>query len=74
MLESVSGIGLIAGFLGGSYIYEMLGFKMTYTVFGGLLPVIAIFARIAFKLIDDKENATRDEREPLISEENPNQV
>ena len=52
MLEGVSGIGLIAGFMGGSYLGNSLGFKTTYRVFGGLLPLIGLLTRVAFKFIE----------------------
>ena len=55
MLEAVSGVGLITGFMGGSYVGNSLGFKTTYRVFGGILPVIGIFARLAFKVLEMKE-------------------
>ena len=58
MLEAVSGIGLIAGFLGGSYVSAQLGFQTTYWVFGGLLPIVAIITRIALKLIEMREKRT----------------
>ena len=56
MLEAMSGIGLIVGFMGGSYIFATLGFEMTYFVFGGMLPVVAVIVRIAFGCIDSQAN------------------
>ena len=46
-LECVSGLGLIAGLMGGSFVGNTLGFKVTYRIFGGLLPIVGILARIA---------------------------
>ena len=69
MLEAVSGIGLIGGFLGGSYVSAKLGFQKTYWVFGGLLPIVAIITRIALKLIEMRERRTAPLTEPLLVEE-----
>ena len=66
MLEAVSGIGLIGGFLGGSYVSTKLGFQTTYWVFGGLLPIVAIITRIALKLIEMREKSTAALTEPLL--------
>ena len=54
MLEAMCGIGLIIGFMGGSYIFATLGFEMTYFVFGGVLLVVAVIVRIAFACIDSQ--------------------
>ena len=66
MLEAMSGIGLMMGFTGGSYVYEQIGFEMTYFTFGSILILIAIFTRIAFSCIDLKEDDSL--TEPLISD------
>ena len=66
MLEGVSGIGLIAGFMGGSYMGNSLGFKTTYRVFGGLLPLIGLLTRAAFKIIEMGEERSEEIRSPLI--------
>ena len=66
MLEAMSGIGQILGSTGGSYMYARLGFKMTYVSFGGLLPVLAIIARIVLELIERKK-ITNGIREPLLA-------
>lgn len=58
MLEGVSGIGLIAGFMGGSYVGDLLGFKTTYRVFGGILPIIGVLARLGFKAIEMREESS----------------
>ena len=58
MLEGVSGIGLIAGFMGGSYVGDLLGFKTTYRVFGGILPIIGVLARLGFKAIEMGEESS----------------
>ena len=67
MLEAMCGIGLIVGFMGGSYIFATLGFEMTYFVFGGVLLVVAVIVRIAFSFIDGKSTGTLDEH--LLSDE-----
>ena len=58
MLEGVSGIGLIAGFMGGSYVGDLLGFKTTYRAFGGILPIIGVLARLGFKAIEMREESS----------------
>ena len=55
MLEGVSGIGLVFGLLGGAGLYEAMGYKAVFIVFGGLLPVNAVVSRILFKIIDRAE-------------------
>jgi len=48
LLEAFSGIGGVAGLLGGAYVYESMGYKFTFILFGGLLPIVAIISRIVF--------------------------
>ena len=42
LLEGVSGIGAVLGCLGGSVIYESIGYKAVFVCFGGILPIMAI--------------------------------
>ena len=48
MLEGVSGIGLIIGLMGGSVLYESMGYKAVFVVFGSLLIVVAVMTRFCF--------------------------
>ena len=68
-LEATSGAGLIVGFSGGSYMFSKLGYEMTYFVFGGLLPVVAILARVAFKLIEMEEEHEDPLTYPLLAQD-----
>ena len=48
MLEGVSGIGLIIGLMGGSVLYETMGYQAVFIIFGGLLVVVAGITRFCF--------------------------
>ncbi len=54
MMEGMSGVGLVLGLLGGSIIYETLGYKAVFIDFGSLLFVLAIISRLLFKCLDDR--------------------
>ena len=54
MLEAMSGIGLVFGLLGGSAVYEGMGYQAVFYFFGFLLPVLAIISRILFKCIEQR--------------------
>ena len=47
-LEAMSGIGLVIGLVGGSMVYEGMGYKAVFILFGGLLPTLAVVVRILF--------------------------
>ena len=57
MLEAMSGIGLVFGLLGGSAVYEAMGYKAVFIVFGGLLPILAVIARFMFTWLENRERA-----------------
>lgn len=59
MLEAVSGIGCVAGLLGGAAIYEKLGYMNTFVGFGLLLPCLALITRTLFVFVEraEKERA-----------------
>ena len=48
MLEAVSGIGLIIGFMGGSILYEAMGYKSVFITFGSLLLIMSVLTRFCF--------------------------
>ena len=52
MLEGVSGIGLVIGLLGGSVIYEKMGYMAVFLVFGSLLLVMSCVSRLVFGCIE----------------------
>ena len=54
MLEAMSGIGLVFGLLGGSAVYEGMGYQAVFYFFGFLLPVLAIISRILFNCIEQR--------------------
>lgn len=70
MMEGMSGVGLVLGLLGGSIIYETLGYKAVFIDFGSLLFVLAIVSRLLFKCLDDRERdqAEQREQETLLTE------
>lgn len=55
LLEASSGTGLVVGLLGGSIIYEGMGYRAVFSIFGGLLPILAIVTRILFARIEKQE-------------------
>ena len=48
MLEGVSGIGLIIGLMGGSILYDAMGYRAVFIIFGSLLIVVAFLTRLCF--------------------------
>ena len=75
MLEGVSGIGLIIGLMGGSILYDSLGYRAVFIIFGGLLIVVAVLARFCFQALakKDLEEFEQSQRQMLIEEENQDQ-
>ncbi len=61
MLEGMSGIGLVFGLLGGSVVYEGMGYQAVFIFFGGLLPCLAIISRILFKCIEEGAHEGQEE-------------
>ena len=51
MLEGMGGIGVIVGLMGGSIVYEALGRKAVFIVFGCLLLFMAVLSRICFGVL-----------------------
>ena len=73
MLEAMSGIGLVFGLLGGSGIYEAMGYKAVFIVFGGILPVLAVLSRFMFSWIESRQSAQEEgEQQRLLEENGPN--
>ena len=66
LLEAFSGIGGIAGLLGGATIYNTFGYKATFLLFGGMLPIIAVLSRLVFTSIQNEEDANSDAQRPLL--------
>ena len=55
MMEAMSGIGLVFGLLGGSAIYDAMGYKAVFLLFGNLLPLLAIISRLLFRYLEQRE-------------------
>lgn len=55
LLECFSGVGLVIGLLGGSILYEGMGYRAVYTIFGSLLLVLALVTRVLFAQIEKRE-------------------
>ena len=55
MLEGVSGIGLIIGLMGGSILYESMGYMAVFITFGSLLIVVAVLTRFCFSALAKKD-------------------
>ena len=55
MLEGVCGIGLIIGLMGGSILYETMGYRAVFITFGSLLIVVAVLTRICLGAIAKKD-------------------
>lgn len=62
MLEGVSGIGLVIGLLGGSFIYEKMGYMAVFLVFGSLLLVMSCVSRLVFGCIERREQEQLEQR------------
>ena len=52
MLEGVSGIGLVIGLMGGSLVYESMGYEAVFITFGGLLLLMALISRLIFSCLE----------------------
>ena len=52
MLEGVSGIGLVIGLMGGSLVYESMGYEAVFLTFGGLLLLMALISRLIFSCLE----------------------
>lgn len=63
MLEAMSGIGIVFGLMGGSVVYETMGYNAVFLLFGSLLPTMAFISRILFKCLDRKEREETERRE-----------
>ena len=72
MLEGVSGIGLIIGLMGGSILYESMGYRAVFITFGSLLIVVAVITRFCFQALakKDLEDFEQSQRQLLLEEEN----
>ena len=67
----MSGIGLVFGLMGGSVIYETMGYNAVFLLFGSLLPIMAFISRILFKCLDKREleEAQRRSQDALLDED-----
>ena len=59
MLEGMSGIGLVIGLLGGSIVYEGMGYQAVFIFFGSLLPILALISRLLFRCIEQRQENER---------------
>mmetsp|Transcript_2614 Transcript_2614/g.3539 ORF Transcript_2614/g.3539 Transcript_2614/m.3539 type:complete len:164 (-) Transcript_2614:1040-1531(-) len=62
MMEGVSGVGLVFGLMGGSVIYEKMGYMAVFICFGSLLPILAVISRILFRCIERREEREAESR------------
>ena len=62
MMEAMSGCGLVFGLLGGSAIYEGMGYKAVFLLFGNFLPFLAIVSWLLFRRIEQRELAEAEQR------------
>ena len=69
LLEAASGVGLIIGLMGGSVVYEILGYDAVFFTFGGLLLLMAIVSRLIFSCLEKREAeaAAEQERQALLT-------
>lgn len=52
MLEGMSGIGIVTGLLGGSILYEAMGYEAVFITFGLILLAMAVISRTLFMLLE----------------------
>ena len=52
LLECSVGVGLVLGLMGGSVIYDTMGYEAVFFTFGSLLLVMAIVSRIIFCFLE----------------------
>jgi len=55
LLEAMSGIGLVIGLVGGSIVYDVMGYKSVFILFGSMLPIMALVTRVLFFRIERQE-------------------
>lgn len=55
MLEGMSGVGLIIGLLGGSVVYEFMGYGAVFIFFGTILEIMAFVSRSLFVCLERRE-------------------
>ena len=58
MMEGMSGVGIVIGLLGGSAVYEAMGYEAVFITFGLILLAMAFISRGLFMLIDRKQSET----------------
>ena len=58
MLEGVAGVGICIGLMGGSVVYEKIGYMAVFLTFGFLLLSLSIISRTIFYCIERKERAS----------------
>ena len=63
MMQGMSVVGLVSGLLGGSIIYETMGFQGVFIYFGSLLPFLAIVSRLLFRCLEMREIEQAQQRE-----------
>ena len=68
LLESSCGVGLVLGLIGGSVVYETMGYEAVFFTFGGLLLFMAILSRLLFCCLEQSEvvAAAEDVRQNLL--------
>ena len=58
MMEGMSGVGIVIGLLGGSAVYEAMGYEAVFITFGLILLAMAFISRALFMLIDRRQSET----------------
>ena len=55
MLEAMSGVGIVTGLVGGSIVYEFMGYGAVFVVFGIILETMAFVSRGLFVCLNRRE-------------------
>ena len=61
MLEGVAGVGICIGLMGGSVVYEKIGYRAVFLTFGFLLLSMSVISRTLFYCIERKERQSKEE-------------
>lgn len=61
MLEGVAGVGICIGLMGGSVVYEKIGYMAVFLTFGFLLLSLSVISRILFFCIERKARESKEE-------------
>ena len=73
LLEASCGVGIVLGLMGGSVVYETMGYEAVFFTFGGLLLFMAIVSRLTFYFLEQAEVAAvavEDVRQNLLELDN----